>query len=148
MTHQDIWIQHAAINSLNAVFGQKDSTEHETNFRENVVKDRTMCGIKESNSVHVNYQNPRYGPRYLQKRKRRSDSIHNNKFFECNNSPELNWSIELKLEASPTAPAGKKQMSEQDIGIQHTATNSLNAESGQNDSTKPELNFRKLLYMS
>jgi hypothetical protein len=48
-------------------------------------------------------------PRYLQKRKRRSDSIRNNKFIECNDSPELNWSIELKLEASPTAP-GKKQM--------------------------------------
>ena len=43
-----------------------------------------------------------------------------NKFIECNNSPELNWSIELKLEASPTAP-GKKQMSDQDIWIQHAA---------------------------
>ena len=71
LTDQDIWIQHAAINSLNAVFGQKDSTEHETNFRENVVRNRT-----------VNCQNPRYGPRYLQKRKRRSDSIQNNKFIE------------------------------------------------------------------
>jgi hypothetical protein len=134
MTDQDIWIQHAAINSLNAVFGQKDSTEHETNFRENVVKNRTKSGIKEPKSVHVNCQNPRYGPRYLQKRKRRSDSMHNNKFFECNNSPELNSRIELKLEASSTAPS-KKQMSEQDIGIQHAATNSLNAESGQKDST-------------
>jgi hypothetical protein len=64
MTDQDIWIQHAAINSLNAVFGQKDSTEHETNFRENVVKNRTKCGIKEPKSVHVSCQNPRYGPRF------------------------------------------------------------------------------------
>ena len=31
------------------------------------------------------------------KGKRRSDSIRNNKFFECNDSPELNWSIELNL---------------------------------------------------
>jgi hypothetical protein len=62
------------------------------------------------------------------KRKRRSDSIRSNKFIECNNSPELNWSIELKLDASPTAPS-KNQMSEQDIGIQHATTNSLNAES-------------------
>ena len=47
---------------------------------------------------------------------------------------KLNWGIELKFEASPTAPS-KKQMSEQDIGIQHEATNSLNnAESGQKDS--------------
>ena len=52
--------------------------------------------------------------------------MRNNRFFECNNSPELNWSIELKLEASPTAP-GKKQMSDQDIWIQHAAINSLNA---------------------
>ena len=116
MSDQDIWIQHAAINSLNAVFGQKDSTEHETNFRENVVKDRTKCGIKEPKSVHVNCQNPRYGPRYLQKRKRRSDSIRNNKFIECNDSPELNWVIELKLEASPTSPS-KKKMTNQDIWI-------------------------------
>ena len=64
MTDQHIWIQHAAINSLNAVFGQKDSTEHETNFRENVVKNRTKCGIKEPKSVHVSCQNPRYGPRF------------------------------------------------------------------------------------
>ena len=71
MSEQDIGIQHAAINSLNAEFGQK------------------------------------------------------------NDSPELNWGIELKFEASPTAPS-KKQMSEQDIGIQHAAINSLNAESGQN----------------
>ena len=49
-----------------------------------------------------------------------------NKFIECNDSPELNWSIELKLEASPTAP-GKKKMSDQDIWIQHVAINSLNA---------------------
>ena len=68
------------------------------------------------------------------KGKRRSDSIRSNRFFECNNSPELNWSIELKLDASPTAPS-KNQMSEQDIGIQHATTNSLNAESGQKDST-------------
>ena len=53
MSEQDIGIQHAAINSLNAEFGQK------------------------------------------------------------NDSPELNWGIELKFEASPTAPS-KKQMSEQD----------------------------------
>ena len=52
--------------------------------------------------------------------------MRNNRFFECNNSPELNWIIELKLEASPTAP-GKKQMSDQDIWIQHVAINSLNA---------------------
>ena len=71
-------------------------------------------------------QNPRYGPRYLQKRKRRSDSIHNKKFIECNDSPELNWSIELKLEASPTSPS-KKQMTNQDIWNQHAAMNSLNA---------------------
>ena len=113
---------------MNAVFGQKDSTEHETNFREKVVKNRTKCGIKEPKSVHVNCQNPRYGPRYLQKRKRRSDSIRNNKFIGFSNSPELNWSIEFKLDASPTAPS-KNQMSEQDIGIQHATTNSLNAES-------------------
>ena len=100
MSDQDIWIQHTAINSLNAVFGQKESTEHELNFRENVVGNRTTCGIKEPKSVHVSCQNPRYRPRYLQKRKRRSDSIHNNKFIECNDSPELNWVIELKLEAS------------------------------------------------
>ena len=42
--------------------------------------------------------------------------MRNNRFFECNNPPELNWSIELKLEASPTTP-GKKQMSDQDIWI-------------------------------
>jgi hypothetical protein len=47
---------------------------------------------------------------------------------------KLNWVIELKFEASATAPS-KKQMSEQDIGIQHEATNSLIAESGQKDST-------------
>ena len=72
--------------------------------------------------------------------------------MDANDSPELNWSIGLKLEASPTAPS-KKQMSEQDIGIQHATTNSLNAESGQKDSTlrtEPELpvNLRKLLYIS
>ena len=54
-------------------------------------------------------------PRYLQKRKRRSDSIRNNKFIECNDSPELNWGVELNPEASPTAAPSKKQMSEQDI---------------------------------
>ena len=64
MSDQDIWIQHAAINSLNAVFGQKDSTEHELNSRENVVKNRTTCAIKEPKSVHVSCQNPRYGPRF------------------------------------------------------------------------------------
>jgi hypothetical protein len=32
----------------------------------------------------------------------------------------------MKLEASPTAP-GKKQISDQDIWIQHVAINSLNA---------------------
>jgi hypothetical protein len=37
MTDQEIWIRDAAMNSLNAVFGQKDSTEHELNFEENVV---------------------------------------------------------------------------------------------------------------
>ena len=51
---------------------------------------------------------------------------------------ELNWSIELKLEASPTAP-GKKLTTDQDIWIQHAAINSLNAESGQKDSTEREL---------
>ena len=71
-------------------------------------------------------QNPRNGPRYLQKRKRRSDSIHNNKFIECNDSPELNWVIESKLEASSTSPS-KKQMTHQDIWIQHAAMNSLKA---------------------
>jgi hypothetical protein len=54
--------------------------------------------------------------------------------LHANVSPELNWGKELKFEASPTAPS-KKQMSEQDIGIQHATTNSLNAESGQKDST-------------
>ena len=39
-------------------------------------------------------------------------------------------------------------MSKQDIGIQHAAINSLNAVSGQKDSTEPELNLRKLLYIS
>ena len=29
MTHQDIWIQHEAMNSLNAKFRWKDSTEHD-----------------------------------------------------------------------------------------------------------------------
>jgi hypothetical protein len=48
------------------------------------------------------------GPRYLQKRKQRSDSILNNEFFECNDSPELNWGVELKLEASATTPSKKK----------------------------------------
>ena len=100
MSDQDSWIQHAAINSLNAVFGQKDSTEHELKSRDNVVKNRTTCAIKEPKSVHVRCQNPSYVQRYLQKTKRRSDSIHNNKFIECNDSPELNWVIELKLEAS------------------------------------------------
>jgi hypothetical protein len=71
---------------------------------ENVIKNRTICGIKEPKSVHASCQNPRYGQRYLQKRKRRSDSIHNNKFFECNNSPELNSRIELKLRATATTP--------------------------------------------
>ena len=84
----------------------------------------SSCGIKEQNSVHVRCQNPRYGPRYLQKRKRRSDSIRSNKFIECNDSPELNWSIELKLEASPTDPR-KKQMTDQEIWIQYAAMNSL-----------------------
>ena len=50
------------------------------------------------------------------KGKRRSDSIRNNKFNECNDSPELNWGIELKLEASPTSPS-KKQMTDQHIWI-------------------------------
>jgi hypothetical protein len=49
------------------------------------------------------------------KGKRRSDSIGNYtatiKITECNDSPEVNWSIELKFEACPTAP-GKKQMSD------------------------------------
>ena len=72
------------------------------------------------------------GQGIYRKGNRRSDSIRNNKFIECNDSPELNWGIELKLEASPTAPS-KKQ---------------LNAESGQKDSTEPALNFRKLLYIS
>ena len=58
--------------------------------------------------------------------------------MNANVSPELNWGKELKFEASPTAPS-KKQMSEQDIGIQHAAINSLNAESGQKDSTEREL---------
>ena len=88
MTDKDIWIQRAAINSVNAVIGQKDSTEHELKSRENVVKNRTTCAIKEPKAVHMRCQNPSYVPRYLQKRKRRSDSIHNNKFFECNDSPE------------------------------------------------------------
>ena len=66
------------------------------------------------------------GQGVYRKGKRRSDSIRNNKFIECNDPPELNWSIELKLEASPTAP-GKKQMSDQDIWIQYVAINSLNA---------------------
>ena len=68
--------------------------------------------------------------------------MRNNRFFECNNSPELNWSIELKLEASPTAP-GKKLMTDQDIWIQHAAINSLNAVFGQKDSTEHETNFRE-----
>ena len=71
--------------------------------------------MKEPKYVHVSCRNPRYGSTYLQKRKRRSDSIHKNKFIECNDSPELNWGVELKLEASPTAAPSKKQMSEQDI---------------------------------
>ena len=90
---------------------------------------------REQNSVHVRCQNPRYWPRYLQKRKRRSDSIHtihNNKFIECNDSPRLNWVIELKLEASPTSPS-KEKMTNQDIRIQHAAINSLNAVFGQKD---------------
>ena len=32
------------------------------------------------------------------KGKRRSDSTRNNKFIECNDSPELNWSNELPIE--------------------------------------------------
>jgi hypothetical protein len=55
-----------------------------------------------------------------------NDSIRSNKFTECNDSPELNWSIELKLEASPTDPR-KKQMTDQEIWIQHAAMNSVNA---------------------
>ena len=35
--------------------------------------------------------------------------MRNNKFIDCNDSPELNWGIELKLETSPTSPS-KKQM--------------------------------------
>ena len=101
-----------------------------------------VCYKREQISVHVRCQNPRYGPRYLQKRKRRSDSIRSNKFIECNDSPELNWSIELKLEASPTDPR-KKQMSDQEIRIQHAAMNSLNAVFGQKDSTEHELNFEE-----
>ena len=66
--------------------------------------------------------------------------------MNANVSPELNWGKELKFEASPTAPS-KKQMSEQDIGIQHAATNSLNADR-KTQLTEPELNFRKLLYIS
>jgi hypothetical protein len=77
------------------------------------------------------------------KGKRRSDLIRNNRFFECNNSPELSWSIELKLEASPPTAPGKKQMTDQDIWIQHPAINSLNAVFGQKDSTEHELNFRE-----
>ena len=42
--------------------------------------------------------------------------MRNNKFIDCNDSPELNWGIELKLEASPTSPS-KKQMTDQDIWI-------------------------------
>ena len=53
----------------------------------------------------------------------RSDSIRNNKFIECNDSPELNWSIELKHKASPTDPR-EKQMTDQEIWIQHAAMNS------------------------
>ena len=93
----------------------------------------SSCGIREQNSVHARCQNSTYGPRYLQKRKRRSDSIRSNKFIECNDSPELNWSIELKLEAS--TDARKKQMTDQEIWIQHAAMNSLNAVFGQKDST-------------
>jgi len=57
---------------------------------------------------------------------------------------KLNWGIELKFEASPTAPS-KKQMSEQDIGNQHEATNSLNAEPGQKDSTQRILGFQNFV---
>ena len=96
---------------------------------------------REQNSVHVRCQNPKYGPRYLQKRKRRSDSIRSNKFIECNDSPELNWSIELKLEASPTDPR-EKQMTDQEIWIQHAAMNSLNAVFGQKDVNWTWTNFR------
>ena len=69
--------------------------------------------------------------------------------MNANVSPKLNWGKELKFEASPTAPS-KKQMSEQDIGIQHATTNSSNAESPDRKTqlTEPELNFRKLLYIS
>ena len=49
------------------------------------------------------------GQDIYRKGKRRSDSIRSNKFIECNDSPELNWSIELKVEASPTSQS-KKQM--------------------------------------
>ena len=37
------------------------------------------------------------GQGVYRKGKRRSDSIRNNKFIECNDPPELNWSIELNL---------------------------------------------------
>ena len=81
-----------------------------------------VCYKREQISVHVRCQNPRYGPRYLQKRKRRSDSIRSNKFIECNDSRELNWSIELNLEASPTDPR-EKLMTDQEIWADSTRSN-------------------------
>jgi hypothetical protein len=146
-------IQHATIHLLNAkihlelhwsiewkievtaTFPGKVSTKEETEISFNTRRlnrwMQTITWIKFEYRIKTKSNRCNSGPRYLQKRKRRSDSIRNKKIIEFNDSPELNWTIELNLETSPTAAPINKQMSEQDIGIQHAAINSLNAEFGQ-----------------
>ena len=127
-------IQHATINLLNAkihlelhwsiewklevtaTFPGKVSTKEQTEIRFNTRRlNRWMqriTWIKFEYRIKTKSNCYNSGPKYPpQKRKRRSDSIRNDKFIEWNDSPELNWGVELKLEASPTASTrSKKQM--------------------------------------
>ena len=143
-------IQHATINLLNAkihlelywsiewkleitaTFPGKVSTKEQTEIRFNTRRlNRWMqriTWIKFEYRIKTKSNCYNSGPKYpLQKRKRRSDSIRNNKFIEWNDSPELNWGVELKLEASPTAPSKKSEATNEFkcqskiLGIQHAA---------------------------